>query len=348
MLSAKKEEPARIKGALFELVKAFPEEPKAELVVGKAYRSMGAREDARIHFRRAVEKAQFDTEVLFASANQQYGIADRTGALWTLTKAEQASPEHLGVGVLKAAVLTELDDFQKARELIEKLLAKHGDKPEIYTVRGDWYMAQSQIGTAVEDYRYAYELASNARTVRTYFVGLVASNQLDLATEFMERWMVDNPRDIEAIHLYAQLHVKEKHWQKAAQIYEKLQASGVEDVLLLNNLAVCYQHLDDPRALPTAEAAYNIAPSDANVADSYGWILTESGRVEDGLALLRDAYTRASTSPAIRYHIGLALARLGRTDEAQEEVEAALAANESFSARDEAVGLLDRLRNALK
>ena len=118
--------------------------------------------------------------------------------------------------------------------------------------------------------------------------------------------------------------------------------------MLLNNLAVCYQHLGDPRALPTAEVAYNVAPEDASVVDSYGWILTEHGRLEEGLALLRDAYARASTSPAIRYHIGLALARLGRNVEAQEEVEAALAASESFSARDEAVSLLARIRNALK
>lgn len=118
--------------------------------------------------------------------------------------------------------------------------------------------------------------------------------------------------------------------------------------MLLNNLAVCYQHLGDPRALPTAEVAYSIAPEEPSVVDSYGWILTEHGHLEEGLALLRDAYARASTSPAIRYHIGLALARLGRNAEAQEEVAAALAASDAFSARDDAVSLLDRIRDALK
>ena len=339
---------SRVTSALYELVQSFPEEPKAELVAGKAYRVLGARADAKVHFRRAVEKAHFDTEVLFAVANQQYGIGDLSGALWTLTKAEQASPEHLGIGVLKAAVLTELDNYQKAHELIATLLTKHGDKPETYTVRGDWYMAQRQLPRAVEDYRYAYDLAPNSRTVKTLFRGMVAAQQLVPATELIERWIADHPRDLGSKHLYAQMLVKDKRWQKAVDIYEKLQASGVEDIVLLNNLAVCYQHLGDPRALPTAEVAYNVAPEDASVVDSYGWILTEHGRLEEGLALLRDAYARASTSPAIRYHIGLALARLGRNVEAQEEVEAALAASESFSARDEAVSLLARIRNALK
>ena len=338
----------RASTALFELVKAFPEDPEAELVAGKAYRAMGSRADAKVHLRRAVEKAHFDSDILFAAANQQYGIGDRTGALWTLTKAEQASPEHLGVGVLKAAVLTELNDFQKANELIEELRTKHGEKSEINTVYGDWYMAQGQATKAVERYRGAFESAPNVRTVKTLFRGLVAANEIDSATALIERWMTDNPRDLGARHLYAQMLVKEKRWQKAAEIYEALQASGVEDIILLNNLAVSYQHLGDPRALPTAEAAYNIAPEEASVADSYGWILTEHGRLEEGLALLRDAYARTSTSPAIRYHIGLALERMGRNAEAQEEVEAALAATESFSSRDDAASLLDRLRDALK
>ena len=53
---------------------------------------------------------------------------------------------------------------------------------------------------------------------------------------------------------------------------------------------------------------------------------------------------RASTTPSIRYHVGLALARLGRTREAQEEVEAALAAGVGFPGREEAEALLSEIK----
>lgn len=344
-LALKNDDPDRLRSSLYELTKAFPEEPKADLVAGRFFRGLGDMADARVHFRRAVEKARFDTEVLFSVANQQYGIGDRSGALWTLTKAEQASPEHLGVGVLKAAVLVELDDYDKARALIAKLTERHGEQAEILTVTGDLLMAERNVAAATEAYRRAYDLEPNQRTVKTLFRGLVAGNDIDAATALMENWMAAQPNDLGAKHLYAQMLMKEKRWRTAVAVYENLQASGVEDVLLLNNLAVAYQHLGDPRALPTAKAAYNVARDDASVTDTYGWILTENGRLEEGLALLRDAYARASTSPAIRYHIGLALARLGRTDEAAEELEAALAASESFPGRDEARGFLDQLQD---
>lgn len=343
-LAQQRNDPDRLRSALFELTKAFPEEPRADLVAGRNFRRIGEIADARVHFRRAVEKARFDTEVLFEVANQQYGIGDRSGALWTLTKAEQASPDHLGVGVLKAAVLVELDEFDKARAMIDALRERHGGRAEILTVEGDLLMAQGKRAEGAEAYRVAFEMLPNERTVKTHFRALVAAGEIDDATAVMENWMAGNPDDLGARHLYAQMLMKEKRWNAAVAIYESLQSSGVEDIILLNNLAVAYQHLDDPRALPTAEAAHNRAPNDPSVIDTYGWILTENDRLEEGLALLRDAYARASTSPAIRYHIGLALARLGRTDEAREEVEAALAASDAFPARDEAAGLLERLR----
>jgi putative PEP-CTERM system TPR-repeat lipoprotein len=341
-------EPERVRDAVYELVTAFPADPRAELVAGKVYRRLREYEDARVHLRRGVEKADFEADVLFSIANQQYGITDMSGALWSLTKAEQGSPGNQRVGVLKAAVLTELREFEKAEETIDGLVEKHGPQAEIHTVRGDWFMAQGKPVDAAQAYRAAHELAPQFRTTQTTFRALVAADQNDAAVTFINEWISAHPKHLGAKHLYAQMLMKEDKHAQAQQIYEELQAAGIEDTVLLNNLAMCYQQANDPRALPTAEAAYDKSPDDPRVVDTYGWILTEHGQVEEGLAMLRDAFARASTSPEIRFHIGLALARLGRNKEASEEVEAALAADQQFSAREDATSLLERLRAALK
>ncbi len=338
----------RIRNAVYDLVKNYPDEARADLVAGKIYRRIGDQADARVHFRRAVEKAQFETEILYAVANQQYGITDFNGALWSLTKAEQGSPGNMQVGVLKAAVLIELKELDQAADGIAKLFEKHGNKPEIHTVNGDLLMAREQPAAAAAEYRAAHEQARSFATARTYFRALVSAGDIPTAARFIESWIEENPRHLGSRHLYGQMLMREQDWSKAQSVYEELQAAGVEDVVLLNNLATCYRHLGDPRALPTAQAAYDMAPNDPRVADTYGWILTQEGRVEEGLALLREAFARASTSPQIRYHIGLALAQLGRADEAREEIEAALDANERFSAREEARSLLERLRESFR
>ena len=99
---AKREDPEEIRTSLYDLTKTFPDEARASLVAGKGYRQLGDLADAKVQFRRTVESARFETELLFKTANQQFGIGDNSGALWSLTKAEQASPKHKGVGVLKA------------------------------------------------------------------------------------------------------------------------------------------------------------------------------------------------------------------------------------------------------
>ena len=208
-------------------------------------------------------------------------------------------------------------------------------------------MAREQHGAAVDVYHQAFELAPSRKTIRTSFRAMVVADDIARATTLMESWIAEHPRDFGSKHLYAQMLVREKEWVKAQAIYEGLMADGIEDAVLLNNLAASYQYLGDDRALPIAEAAYKKAPGNPSIIDTYGWILTENGKVDEGLALLREAYARASTSPEIRYHIGLALARLGRDEEAAEEVEAALAESYSFPAVEAARALLDRLKASL-
>ena len=348
LLLAQEDDLDRIRSAVYELTKAFPEAARADLVAGRSYRRLGDTEDAKVHFRRAVEKAHFDSDLLLQIANQQFGITDFKGALWSLTKAEQGGGRPREVGVLMAAVLTELGEYDKARKTVERLEESHGESADILLVNGDLLMKTGERDTAAIQYQRAFELAPSERTAKVYFRGLVAAEEIDAAEAHMADWIGTHPDDLGARHLYAQMLVKEKRWADAQQVYEALQSAGVEDIVLLNNLATCYQHLGDPRALPIAEAAHALAPGDPKIADTYGWILTENGRTEEGLALLREAYARASTSPAIRYHIGLALSRLGRNAEAQEELEAALATGERFSAQDDASNLLEQLKSAIR
>lgn len=330
--------------ALFQLSKTFPAEPRAEFLAGRIQRHLGKPLDARVSLRRAVEKGGFDAELLFNVANQQIAIGDDRSALWTLTKAEQAAPGKLGIGLLKATAHLSLGEFERAHETLDALAAHHGEQSLIATVRGDLAMAERRPEEAVVAYQSAYELAGDVDTLRTLARARIVARQYDAAKADLARWLAAHPEDLGTAHLQAQLFMQMKDWVAAKDAYETLQEQGTPGALLLNNLAVCYQNLGDARALPTAEAAYKLEPKDPNVADTYGWVLLEQGRAEESLALLREAFARASTSPTIRYHIGLALVRLGRTEEAREEIAAAVESGAMFSARDDATTLLESLK----
>jgi Tfp pilus assembly protein PilF len=167
---------------------------------------------------------------------------------------------------------------------------------------------------------------------------------MESGIQLLESWLQSHPDDNVSRHKLAQGFIATEKYDDARKIYEALRADGTEDVVLLNNLASVYQRLGDKRALSTAELAYKRAPEVSSVLDTYGWILIENDKPEDGLALLREAFARFSTGPEIRYHIGLALLKIGKVEEAAEEIEAALDSNTAFTDIAAAKALLARLR----
>jgi predicted Zn-dependent protease len=99
----------------------------------------------------------------------------------------------------------------------------------------------------------------------------------------------------------------------AQQQYEVLSKVLPSDASVHNDLAYVMLKRHQPGALAVAEKAYQLAPSDASVADTLGWALVESGEVGKGLRYLREAKVRAPNDPEIRDHLAEALKRMGET-----------------------------------
>ena len=69
----------------------------------------------------------------------------------------------------------------------------------------------------------------------------------------------------------------------------------------------------------------------------------QQGEAARGLELLRAAYSRASRRPGIRYHLAVALSRLGRADEARSHLNDILKMNDLGDLEPEARSLLNQL-----
>ncbi len=116
-----------------------------------------------------------------------------------------------------------------------------------------------------------------------------------------------------------------------------------EDGYALTNLAIVLVALRDRGALAPAERAHALAPQDAAVQDTLGWVLVQQGQLERGLRHLREARLREPGNPEIRYHLAAALARAGRPGEARAELEQALKSDRPFDGAADARRLLGEL-----
>jgi Flp pilus assembly protein TadD len=70
--------------------------------------------------------------------------------------------------------------------------------------------------------------------------------------------------------------------------------------------------------------------------DTYGWVLYRRGRYTEAIPPLEKAVGKAPQAQELRYHLGMALLKAGRTAEARENLEAAVRGEQRYAGSEEA------------
>jgi len=155
----------------------------------------------------------------------------------------------------------------------------------------------------------------------------------------------DSPNDALARLYAADTDLKRGRYKEAITQYEWVQQGQPDNPPMLNNLAWAYSQVKDPRALETAERAYNLKPDSPAFADTLGWILIEQGNAKRGLELLQKAVTAAPNAPEFRYHLAQGWLKVGDKSKARDELERLVSMGAKFPQQAEAQNLLNQLRN---
>jgi putative PEP-CTERM system TPR-repeat lipoprotein len=287
--------------------------------------------------------AAFQVGWQYRIAQYQLTADNPDGAIFSLERALASQPDHLPSRVLLTEVEVRLARFEKAEQRARAISAEPGNESVGQRLLGDVALAQGRATDALAAYRAALSRGADTdlalRLYRSYF----AAGQETAATEFMESWVRKNPQDALARRALAEGYVRTNRPAEARSAYEALLRTHGESADLLNNLAGVLARLGDPQALEYAQRAHALAPQDASIQDTLGWLLVQRGQLEAGLRHLREARLRAPGNPAIRYHLAAALTQVGRTDEARAELDAALKTTVAFVDREAARKLQEQL-----
>jgi putative PEP-CTERM system TPR-repeat lipoprotein len=200
------------------------------------------------------------------------------------------------ISVLPSAVtarlgLAELSYNEKqvaaADALLEQAVAVARDKPTAMLMAGDVQLRAAQTGKAISFFDRAYtQRPSSALAVRLY-VARKAEKQPG-PDAILRQWLKRQPGDAAARAALAEHLLSQDSLREAIAEYEQL-AKATPSPVLLNNLAWAYQKVGDGKAESTAKRAYDAAPGNPSIADTYGWILLEKGRTAEALPLLEKA-----------------------------------------------------------
>lgn len=311
--------------------------------LGKVYLETGRYDEALAQFRSATELDGASPNYWLNVARAQLALDRRAYAREALNKALSIRADWLpAVGGL---ALLDAGDH-RAEAALARVSALKQARPDDVSVA----VLEGDVLAALQRYREAaqvYDRAAALRPGRAIAVKAYRVRELGKLTDAgapLVRWLAREPGDKEVRALLAEVYQRSGDRAKAIEQYELTLQHGSPTPIMLNNLAWLYHEANDKRAQATAKRAYDMAPDVPAIADTYGWILVQSGTLEAGAKILQKAAGDDGKYPEITYHYAFALAKLGDKEGAKKRLDGLLGQAADFPEARQARELLESLR----
>jgi putative PEP-CTERM system TPR-repeat lipoprotein len=308
-------------------------------------------------------------DLLDLLAKSQLSNGDMPGALGTYSLLAAALPRsaqvHMQIaalqlllknpaaaeGTLKTAIAIQ-PDFPAAQlalaevyarkgwpdlALIEagRLQRKHPEASAGYQLEADILMGQNKPAQALPLFDKAMGITASSELVIKSANAQRAAGKRDDAGRRIDAWLAKRPDDVRVRRYKADTLMADGQPKQAALEIEATLVQDPSNAAALNNLALAYQQLKDPRAQKTAEDAVKLAPDNAVILDTLGWILVDSGDAARGVIELRKAIAKAPAARDIRYHLAAGLKKTGDLDGARKELDVLTRGDMKFAQADD-------------
>lgn len=351
-LSLAKADSATAASDLQRLLTGVPQLGLARPVLAAALLAQGTLEQAETQIATMLQAApeNFHLQALQQSIRSLSKVPKNTAAYWLTIGASQAAlgvPEAARVSFRQAATTdpgsvaasaaqASLDlrtgRLQEALAQAQRIFAANRNDPMAAALLGESEAALEHYPEAAAAYAQSWSRQRTAGTAAALSHARQLA-KLDQALEPLQSWLADHPGDAEMRGVYAEALRVSGERDRAVAEYQRLLKTAPGNAAALNNLAWLYYLQKDARALPTARQAYQAGPRAPQIADTYGWLLLESGNLAEGLKLLHAALLASPGQPEFVYHYAVALARSGDRARARPFLEGALALPGTFDSR---------------
>ncbi|RMJ06148.1 cellulose synthase subunit BcsC [Marinobacter litoralis] len=239
-------------------------------------------------------------------------------ALEILNRGRILFPESESISLKLAAVEFQQGNTSEARDALQDVKQRHPDSPAPYQVEANFYENTGKHQQAAELYELAIEKRQTPELEVAHARALARSGQAQKALESLEAASQQFPNNQPILLSLAMTHQQLNQPEKAIARYQSLMDINPDNPLVLNNLAWLYYEKGDRQAANLAQKAYKLAPNNAAIADTYGWILFETGRQPESLPVLEKAHELDPESQEIAMHLVEAYRSAGKTDQAKQ------------------------------
>ncbi|HUG72532.1 MAG TPA: tetratricopeptide repeat protein [Steroidobacteraceae bacterium] len=305
-------EPQQVQEAIRAATAEAPDSAERQLNIAAALLALQQPALARLQLQEALQKHPDGVDLKVAMVRIEVAAGRTSEAIQLAQDFATERPQESGGSVLVAQAQEAAGDFAAAAATYERLWRDNPTGPLTLTLA----QVRTRAGLTVADLP-------------------------------LRQWLARYPGDRQIRQYLATALQQSGDHAGAVREFERVVA-GIHPAhpvrpIALNNLAVAYSLVGDPRALQTARSAHELASTVPNVQDTYGWLLVQAGRLPEALPLLQAAAAGLPDSPEVRYHLAAALAQAGQKDEARVLLADTLLDTQPFDERAEAERLLASL-----
>ncbi len=308
-------------------------------LLGQARAAQGDHAGATIAYRRALDIEPDNDRLRLSLAQAQREVGNEALAQQTLSQSGNVSIDHIPSAVTAASLRVESGDLGGAMEIAKALQEHHPASPVPLALEAEIHVRSDRLQHAVEAYDRAMAIdvmrshALRAHRIKTELGHPDRSRPL-------QAWLAKRPDDSDARLILAGSLQADGRLDEAIGEYLLVLKSDPTNGAALNNLAWTYYLAGDGRAVETARKAFALLPDSGSVADTLGWILVESGDIDEGVEVLRKAVDLSNNRAEVQYHYAASLARTGKLDDARRILQSILNSNDDFASRGAAEQLL--------
>lgn len=263
-------------------------------------------------------------ELLIQDAVLKMHDGDYVGARISAEEVLRQSPEEVRAARVLADSYTAQKQPQKAAQRLAELADGHPKSAPLHSLLGQYELA---IGRQAEA-RQAFEAAKSADPgfiqADLALAGMDRRDKhLDDARRHLATVLKIDPRNVSAMAMLAAIETDTGNRNGAIEKYRAMLDIDSNNVLALNNLAWTLAKDNPDEALKYAQQAVELAPDNATVEDTLGWIYYEKGIYRTAVDYLKNAVAKEST-PRRQFHLGMCYMKVGDRDLGQKTLNAAL------------------------
>ncbi|MCA1979381.1 MAG: PEP-CTERM system TPR-repeat protein PrsT [Thiobacillus sp.] len=315
--------PGKAINALRGALQSHPDRPDLLGALGEAQLASQDPSNARSNFERALQYDQYkNPRWRLGLALAEYSLGNLKPARAHLEKLLTEQPRYYPAYENLVLLAMRENKPDEALNLARRSQQVLPSLPGPYLLEGDLLLAQRKWDAAVAPLAKALAITPNSGTLLKLFRARSRNGLIKTADTLLDDWLIQHPEDIDVRLARAELRLSRLNFPAAEADYRAILAVRPRQLDALNNLAFILQGKNPKESLDFARRAYDLAPDNPNILDTYGWLMATSqgGSLPQALKLLEKAASKAPQNPSYRLHYARALIQARQTEEARRQL----------------------------